>query len=192
MHVTNTTKGPLALNDTTLLLPGIPTPVHNWDQLKKNAVVAAWLKAGVLRESEAAPSPEGSKLLPADKEALVAELTALGVKFHPNTGVAKLQALLTEEQGKAATGALLDVLAVRHDRRDTLEQLNGLLAMVESSQPEDVAAAKALISAVIGASGLSAQKWVALPPEERDAQVEAFKAAHAEMGSAGAGDEPEA
>lgn len=102
MYVTNTTKGPLALNDTTLLPPGIPTPVHNWDQLKKNAVVAAWLKAGVLREGDAAPSPAGSKLVPPDKEALAAELTALGVKFHPNTGVAKLQALLDKAKAEQA------------------------------------------------------------------------------------------
>lgn len=102
MLVTNTTKSPLALNASTPLLPGVPTPVHNWEQLKKNAVVAAWLKAGVLREGDDAPKVEKSDLVQPDKEALAAELTALGVKFHPNTGAKKLQALLDEAKAKKA------------------------------------------------------------------------------------------
>lgn len=105
MHITNNHRTPLSLPNQQVLQPGIPTPVMGWAELKKNAVIAAWVKAGVLREGDAPPNPEGSKLLPPDKEALAAELTALGVKFHPNTGVAKLQALLDEAKAKAAEAA---------------------------------------------------------------------------------------
>lgn len=102
MHITNTYRQALGLPNGQILQPGVPTPVMGWDELKKNAVITAWVKAGVLREGDAPPNPEGSKLLPPDKEALAAELTALGVKFHPNTGVAKLQALLDEAKANAA------------------------------------------------------------------------------------------
>lgn len=106
MNITNTHKGPVALPNGQELLPGVSTPVHNWVEIKKNVVVAAWIKAGVLREGDSAPNPAGSNLVPPDKDAIKAELTELGVKFHPNTGAAKLQALLDKAKAeKAEAGA---------------------------------------------------------------------------------------
>lgn len=102
MNITNTHKGPVALPNGQELLPGVSTPVHKWAEIKKNVVVAAWLKAGVLREGDSAPKADNTKLLAPDKEALAAELKALGVKFHPNTGAAKLKALLDKAKAEKA------------------------------------------------------------------------------------------
>lgn len=96
MHVTNTYKGPLGLPTGQELPSGVATPVHNWDTIKKNAVVQAWLKAGILVEGETSAAAADAT----DKDELVAKLAALGVKHHPNTGVPKLQALLDEAEEK--------------------------------------------------------------------------------------------
>jgi hypothetical protein len=52
MEITNSHTGPLGLPDGTILAPGIPTKVPNWEALKKNAVVQAWLDAKILDESK--------------------------------------------------------------------------------------------------------------------------------------------
>ncbi len=169
MHITNNHRTPLSLPNQQVLQPGIPTPVMGWAELKKNAVIAAWVKAGVLREGDAPPNPEGSKLLPPDKEALAAELTALGVKFHPNTGVAKLKALLGEAKAKKP--------------QDILYGSDTFPAHVEIADGVTVQLGE-IVAAAHSASGLSADDWNALPAEDRDglltAEVEKRKADAAE------------
>lgn len=153
MHITNNHRTPLSLPNQQVLQPGIPTPVMGWAELKKNAVIAAWVKAGVLREGDAPPNPEGSKLLPPDKEALAAELTALGVKFHPNTGVAKLQALL--EEAKA------------NKPQEILHGSDTFPAHIEIAEGVTVQLGD-IVGAAFTASGLDAEAWNALSAEERD------------------------
>jgi hypothetical protein len=99
MIITNNHKAALGIAPDIILQPGLATPVHDWDRIKKVAVVAAWLKAGVLSEAATAPP---SKLLAPDRDAIVARLKELGVGFHPQTGVAKLQKLLDEAEAKLA------------------------------------------------------------------------------------------
>jgi hypothetical protein len=95
MIITNNHKVALGIAPDIILQPGVATPVHDWDRIKKVAVVAAWLKAGVLSEAATAPP---SKLLLPDRDAIVARLKELGVSFHPQTGVVKLQEKLAEAE----------------------------------------------------------------------------------------------
>lgn len=74
MKITNNHKGPLGLPDGTILLPGVATPIANWDALKGNAVVQGWLKGKILTAEggkTSSPAPEtlyGSNVLPANIE----------------------------------------------------------------------------------------------------------------------------
>lgn len=97
MLITNNHKTALGLNDGTLLQPGVPTAVANWDALKKNAVIAAWVKAGVLTEGASATP---SKFVPAntapdlggdEKAELQAALEAKGIEFDKRWGIKKLR-----------------------------------------------------------------------------------------------------
>lgn len=103
--ITNTHRDPLGLPTGQVLNPHTPTPVHNWAQLRKNAVVAAWLRAGLLKEQDLPPATETSKFVPPDKGELMAKLDALKVAYDKRSGVAKLQALLAEAEAKAAAQA---------------------------------------------------------------------------------------
>jgi len=98
MLITNNHKTALGLSDGTLLQPGTPTPVSGWDALKKNAVIAAWVKAGILTEGSASATP--SKFVPVntapdlgndEKAELQAALEAKGVEFDKRWGVKKLR-----------------------------------------------------------------------------------------------------
>lgn len=101
MLITNNHKTALGLNDGTLLQPGVPTPVPNWDAIKKNAVIAAWVKAGILTEGTASATP--SKFVPAntapdlgndEKAELQAALEAKGIEFDKRWGIKKLREAL--------------------------------------------------------------------------------------------------
>lgn len=98
MLITNNHKTALGLNDGTLLQPGTPTPVPGWDAIKKNAVIAAWVKAGILTEGSASATP--SKFVPAntapdlgddEKAELQAALEAKGIEFDKRWGIKKLR-----------------------------------------------------------------------------------------------------
>ena len=81
MKITNNHKGPLGLSDGTILLPGEPTPVVNWNDLKKYAVVKGWLDAGILTAAggnAAQPSLLGSDLLPTQVHLVDDVAVALG------------------------------------------------------------------------------------------------------------------
>lgn len=95
MVITNTYKKPLGLPGVTLH-PGVPTPVHNWEELRKNHVVAAWVKAKVLVESEGSFAASTSKLMLPDKADICAKLDALQVPYTKQSGVPKLMALLSD------------------------------------------------------------------------------------------------
>lgn len=105
MLITNNHKTALGLNDGTLLQPGPPTPVANWDAIKKNAVIAAWVKAGILTEGAASETP--SKFAPAntapdlggdEKAELQAALEAKGIEFDKRWGIKKLRDALEEAE----------------------------------------------------------------------------------------------
>lgn len=107
MLITNNHKTALGLNDGTLLQPGTPTPVADWDALKKNAVIAAWVKAGILTESASATP---SKFVPAntapdlghdEKAELQAALEAKGVEFDKRWGIKKLREALESIEPEA-------------------------------------------------------------------------------------------
>lgn len=96
MLITNNHKTALGLSNGTLLQPGTPTPVANWDALKKNAVIAAWVKAGILTEGAADATP--SKFVPVntapdlgEKAELQAALEAKGIEFGKRWGIKKLR-----------------------------------------------------------------------------------------------------
>ncbi|CAG2088031.1 hypothetical protein XCY_001563 [Xanthomonas arboricola pv. juglandis] len=57
MKISNNHKTPLALPDGTEIIPGSPAIVPNWQAIKKNAVVQAWLAANILSESEDDTAP---------------------------------------------------------------------------------------------------------------------------------------
>jgi len=103
MLITNNHKTALGLNDGTLLQPGTQTPVANWDALKKNAVIAAWVKAGILTEGATTATP--SKFVPVntapdlggdEKAELQAALAVKGVEFDKRWGIKKLRDALEE------------------------------------------------------------------------------------------------
>jgi hypothetical protein len=50
MKVTNNHSGPLGLPGGQELLSKVSTHVDGWDEIKENAVVKSWLKAGILVE----------------------------------------------------------------------------------------------------------------------------------------------
>lgn len=104
--ITNTHRDPLGLPSGQVLNPNTPTPVHNWAEIRKNAVVAAWLRAGLLTEQDAPPSAQSSQFVQPDKTELMAKLDALGVHYDRRSGVAKLQALLADAEAAAAEAAL--------------------------------------------------------------------------------------
>lgn len=101
MLIVNNLKTALGLNDGTLLQPGVPTPVPNWDALKKNAVIAAWVKAGILTENATTSTP--SKFISAntapdlgddERAELQAALGAKGIEFNKRWGIKKLREAL--------------------------------------------------------------------------------------------------
>ncbi len=94
--VINTHRNPLSVHGV-LLQPNTPTSIHDWAEIKKNAVVAAWLKAGILHEG-----PPESKFMPPapedDKDVLLARLAELGIKKGKNSKIETLQAALVEAE----------------------------------------------------------------------------------------------
>jgi hypothetical protein len=98
MQITNNHSSALGLPDGQLLPARQTTAVRDWDRIRKNAVVQAWLRAKVLTEGEAMRS----QFVLADKEELIAKLTALGVKADKRYHITKLQGLLAKAEAKAA------------------------------------------------------------------------------------------
>ncbi len=132
MIITNKHKDPLGLPTGQALEPNTQTPVSNWDEIKKNAVVAAWLRAGLLEETGGAGDGDGSKFVQPDKAELQAKLDALGVQYDKRAGVAKLQALLAEaEQAQQDHEAAVDAARAA----------SGLDAEAWDALPEDERAA---------------------------------------------------
>jgi len=99
--ITNTHKDPLGLPSGQVLQPNAPTNVRDWEELKKNAVVAAWTRAGLLKE-QAPTGPQESKFVQVGKAELQAKLDVLGVSYDKRSGVAKLQALLADAEAAQA------------------------------------------------------------------------------------------
>lgn len=106
--ITNTHRRALSVRDVTLQ-PNTPTPIHNWDEVSKNAVVAAWVDAGILQVDDAAVEDQRSKFIPGDKAELQARLDALGAAYDKRNGVPKLQALLEAAEAIKADAARVDL-----------------------------------------------------------------------------------
>jgi len=69
MHIINKHGTPLVLPNGQELVPNIPTPVEDWDRVKKNAAVTAWFKAGIIAEAKS-----GSKVVLLGTDSLPSEL----------------------------------------------------------------------------------------------------------------------
>jgi hypothetical protein len=99
--VTNNHKSPLGLPNGQVLEPRLATKVRDWDVVKQNAVVAAWVRARIL--SVDAPAPIAvSQPVAEEKDALIAALAKLGIKKGRNCSVETLQNALAEAQKAAA------------------------------------------------------------------------------------------
>lgn len=104
--ITNKHHTPLGLPNGTTLSPGVATNVQDWDEIKDNAVLKAWEKAGILAvDSKPVPAAE-------EKEQLQARLDELEVSYDKRAGVAKLRELVADAEkanaggdGTADTGA---------------------------------------------------------------------------------------
>ena len=91
--VKNNHKAALMLPGGVVLNPGVETNVPKWDEVSKNAVVAAWVDRKVLTVGEAeVPAAD-------EKEQLRARLDELEVSYDKRSGLAKLRALLAEAEG---------------------------------------------------------------------------------------------
>jgi hypothetical protein len=148
--ITNTHRNALAIPGGTVLQPGRPTPVHDWDKIKDNHVVKAWLKAGILKAGDDPAGDQGSQYVQPDKAELQAKLDALGMQYDKRSGVAKLQALLAEAEAAASEQAA----AAEH------------AAKVEETARED--------------GKYTAEEFAALPDEERSTLLQAAEAKLAE------------
>lgn len=100
MNIKNTHKSAVVLPNGQPLPSNVATPVRDWEKVKENKVVAAWLRAGILVEC----GGEVQRIAP-DKDALIAELAALGVKADKRKTVEKLEAMLAEAQSAQADGS---------------------------------------------------------------------------------------
>lgn len=128
MHIiTNTHRDPLGLPTGQVLAPNTPTPVRGWDELKKNAVVAAWHRKGLLKEDGPTDS-QGSQFVQPDKAELQAKLDALGAKYDKRSGVAKLQSLLAQAEAE---------LALREKAQAAAIEASGLSAEAWAELPEE-------------------------------------------------------
>ena len=87
MEIKNNHTGPLGFPGGVVLARGQQADVPNWSELKANAVVQAWLKAGVL--TEIGSDPEGDDT--PDKAELLERAKALGIDAKGTWGIPKLQ-----------------------------------------------------------------------------------------------------
>lgn len=92
--ITNHHGTALALPDGTVLHPGAPTNVDNWDDLKGNGVLKAWEKAGIIKVGKDVSADD-------EKAALQKQLDERGIKYDKRSGVEKLRELLTEAEKPA-------------------------------------------------------------------------------------------
>lgn len=103
MKITNTHKTTVGLPNGIMLEPGKPTLVRDWPEISKNLVVQAWVRAKILKVEEA-EQPDPIKPDGDEKDELIAELKALGVKKDRKSSVEKLRALLEKAKAKADAG----------------------------------------------------------------------------------------
>ena len=111
--LTNTCKTPLGLPSGQVIEPGKTERVQDIDRCRANAVVAAWLRAGLLRvvdevpvgeiekakadlgagDHEPPPAPEGD-----EKDQLIAKLEALGHDYNRRHSLTTLRDALAAAQ----------------------------------------------------------------------------------------------
>ena len=92
-RVKNNHSKALTLPGGVVLNPGVGTNVPKWDEVSKNAVVAAWVDRKVLTVAD-------GDIPAADEKAdLQARLDELEVSYDKRSGVAKLRELLAESEG---------------------------------------------------------------------------------------------
>ncbi|WP_420465610.1 hypothetical protein [Panacagrimonas sp.] len=101
VNITNNHKAPLGLPGGIVLAPGVKTPVPNWHAIKDNHIVAAWVRNRILTvEGADAPVPQSVTDAVADeKDSLIAQLAALGIKKDKRTSLENLRTALSEAQG---------------------------------------------------------------------------------------------
>lgn len=91
--VTNNHNKALKLPGGVVLNPGVATNVPKWDDVSKNAVVAAWVDRKILTVGKSEVSTED------EEEQLRARLDELEVSYDKRSGVAKLRELVAEAEG---------------------------------------------------------------------------------------------
>lgn len=133
MLITNTHRDPLGLPNGQVLNPRIPTQVLNWDKIRQNLVVAAWVRAGLLVE-DGSPTAASSQFVQPDKAELQAKLDALGVPYHKLAGVPKLQALLEAAEADARDAED----SLRKEAQVRALEASGLSAEDWTNQADDV------------------------------------------------------
>ena len=161
MRVTNNHKTDLGLPNGQVLRSGQPTDVRGWDQVKDNAVIAAWVKSGILTVNGSAAVDSALNIASTDKDALVARLAELGVKTDKRKTVDTLQAMVAEAEAKERS-AQLDILVGSDLLPSDVEIAEG-----QTVQLGDV------VARAHAASGLTAEAWNALPGDEREALLAA-------------------
>lgn len=95
MQIKNAHSTPLGLPGGTVIAAGQTATVPDWAEVKKNAVVKAWLSKGVLVEHDKGSDSNDDK---AEKEAVVAKLEAADVKFDKRSSLEKLKELLAAHE----------------------------------------------------------------------------------------------
>lgn len=95
--ITNTHDTALGLPNGVILPPGAPTNVDSWDEVKDNAVVKAWQKAGILKVGKDVPAKD-------EKAELQEQLDERGIEYDKRWGAEKLRELLAEAGANPAQG----------------------------------------------------------------------------------------
>lgn len=111
MRVTNMHKSPLGLSNGVVLEPGKSTLVRDWDQVSKNHIVAAWVRAKIIRiDGAETPAPaskadydHGEAAEREEKDQLIAELKTFGIDKNRRSSVETLRELLAEAKAGAST-----------------------------------------------------------------------------------------
>ncbi|KRG47349.1 hypothetical protein ARC20_03190 [Stenotrophomonas panacihumi] len=140
MQIINKHATPLGLPSGQVLVPEVPAPVPDWATLKKNAVVQAWIAAGILIEGKdsAKAAIIGTRNLPADVpliEDKVTDLDDLVRQAFEASGL-ELEAWnsLTQADRDSHIGSQLAELKAEAAAPSTEEEKAELIAQLEAAK----------------------------------------------------------
>lgn len=143
-NVKSNYSGPLGLPGGPVIPPGGTVAVEKWPTMQDHTVVKSWLAAGVIEVEEAGPVGPDLEA----KDAVIAQLVALGVESMRDAPLADLQKALQSAQQQQADAeaaeaaekddliAKLDALGVKKTRRSSVESLQKALEEAQSDADE--------------------------------------------------------